>query len=67
MDIAGDGDIFTAKPQQLAELLKGIDTHKVALPDFQRPWVWEPQMVFDLIISVAYRYPAGRPCECRCP
>ncbi len=59
MNIAGDGEIFTAKPQQLAELLKGIDNHKVVLPDFQRPWVWEPQMVFDLIISVAYRYPAG--------
>lgn len=59
MNIAGDGEIFTAKPQQLSELLKGIHNHKVALPDFQRPWVWEPQMVFDLIISVAYRYPAG--------
>jgi hypothetical protein len=59
LNIAGDGEIFTAKPQQLAELLKGIDSHRVALPDFQRPWVWEPQMVFDLIISVAYRYPAG--------
>ena len=59
MNIAGDGEIFTAKPQQLSELLKGIHNQKIALPDFQRPWVWEPQMVFDLIISVAYRYPAG--------
>lgn len=59
MSIAGDGSLFTAKPEQLADLLKGIDSHKVALPDFQRDWVWWPEQVHSLIISVAYRYPAG--------
>lgn len=54
-----DGDLFTAKPMQLDGLLRGIRDHTVALPDFQRPWVWEPEMVKDLLISVAYRYPAG--------
>lgn len=54
-----DGDLFTAKPMQLDGLLRGIKDHGVALPDFQRPWVWEPEMVRDLLISVAYRYPAG--------
>src|SRR4051794_17120405 len=59
MHLPGDGSLFTAKPEPLADLLAGIHTHKTALPDFQRPWVWQPDMVRDLIISVAYRYPAG--------
>ncbi len=59
MDIAGDGSLFTAKPEPLSDLLGGIDKHKIALPNFQRPWIWEPEMVRDLIVSVAYRYPAG--------
>lgn len=54
-----EGNIFVAKPESLAELLGGIHKHAIALPNFQRPWVWEPEMVRDLIISVAYRYPVG--------
>ncbi len=59
LHIPGDGNIFTAKPEPLAGLLAGIHAHHVALPDFQRPWVWEPEMVRDLLVSVANRYPAG--------
>jgi hypothetical protein len=59
MVLPSEGSLFTAKPEPLADLLKGIHEHKIALPDFQRPWVWEPHMVRDLLISVAYRYPAG--------
>lgn len=59
MDIASDGKIFSTNPEPLAELLNGIDKHKIALPNFQRPWIWQPDMVHGLIISVAYRYPAG--------
>ena len=51
--------LFVAKPVQLSTLLTGIQQHDVALPNFQRPWVWNPNMVRELIISVAYRYPAG--------
>lgn len=57
--LPSEGSIFTAKPEPLSDLLSGIHKHKVALPNFQRPWVWEPNMVRDLIISIAYRYPAG--------
>jgi hypothetical protein len=59
MHLPSEGSLFTAKPEPLADLLTGIHKHKIALPNFQRPWVWEPQMVYDLIVSVAYRYPAG--------
>jgi len=54
-----EDNLFTAKPVQLSSLLNGINQHEVALPNFQRPWVWNPAMVRDLIVSVAYRYPAG--------
>lgn len=59
MHLPNEGNLFTAKPEPLSDLLNGIHRHKTALPDFQRPWVWEPQMIRDLLISVAYRYPAG--------
>ncbi len=59
MVLPSEGNLFIAKPEPLADLLKDIHDHKIALPDLQRPWVWEPQMIYDLIISVAYRYPAG--------
>ncbi len=54
--LPSESSIFTAKPEPLADILSSIHKHKVALPNFQRPWVWEPIMVRDLIISIAYRF-----------
>lgn len=51
MQLPSDGNIFTARPEQLAELLAGINNHTIALPNFQRAWVWEPEMVRDLLVS----------------
>lgn len=59
LNISSEGKIFTPKSELLLDILRDIQLHKTALPNFQRPWVWEPDMVRDLIISVAYRYPAG--------
>ncbi|HEY7418649.1 MAG TPA: DUF262 domain-containing protein, partial [Ktedonobacteraceae bacterium] len=59
MDRPGENRIFTAKPEDLKDLLGDIHRHRIALPNFQRAWVWEPEMVRELLISVAYRYPAG--------
>lgn len=59
MNLPSEGDVFTPKSDTLDSLLPNIQRHKIALPEFQRPWVWEPDMVRDLIISVGYRYPAG--------
>ena len=59
MNLPSEGDLFTPKSAILDSLLPDICRHKIALPEFQRPWVWEPEMVRDLLISVAYRYPAG--------
>lgn len=59
MYLPGEGNLFTPRSDELKDLLDGIHKREIVLPDFQRPWVWEPDMVRDLIISVAYRYPAG--------
>lgn len=59
MAVPPTADIFQAKSESLAALLPEIHAHKAALPNFQREWVWEPNMVKDLIVSVANRYPAG--------
>ena len=58
-NIPTEGDVFTPKSDTLDVLLPNIDRHAIALPQFQRPWVWDPNMVRELLISVAYRYPAG--------
>ncbi len=57
--LQSEDNLFVTKPVQLSTLLNGIQLHDIALPNFQRPWVWNPLMVRDLVISVAYRYPAG--------
>ena len=59
MHLPSEGNIFTPQSLPLSELLSKIHRHETALPEFQRPWVWDPAMVRDLLISVAYRYPAG--------
>lgn len=59
MAIPNYGNIFTAKPTALVSLLQSIEKHDAVLPNFQRAWVWEPEMVRDLLISVAHLYPAG--------
>ncbi|MGA2883941.1 MAG: DUF262 domain-containing protein [Halobacteriota archaeon] len=54
-----EGQIFTPKEQKLKGLLEGIEDCSIVLPNFQRPWVWEPELIRELIISVANWYPAG--------
>ncbi len=52
-------ELFATKSPQLSQLLNGIHQGMIALPNFQRRWVWEPDRVRELIISVAYKFPAG--------
>ncbi len=46
-------------PRELKELLGQIYSREMALPDFQRDFVWEPGATQELIISIASNYPAG--------
>jgi hypothetical protein len=46
-------------PRDLTTLLSHIHTGKVALPDFQRNFVWDPAMTQELIVSMAEGTYAG--------
>src|SRR4051812_2669252 len=53
-------NLFEDTPtKELSWLLKQIQEREVALPDFQRDFVWEPGATQELIISIANNYPAG--------
>jgi hypothetical protein len=46
-------------PRALKDLLGEIHNRAMVLPDFQRDFVWEPAATQELIVSIAYNYPAG--------
>ncbi len=46
-------------PRPLKELLGQIASREASLPDFQRDFVWDPNMTQELIVSIAENYPAG--------
>ncbi len=46
-------------PRVLKDLLTEIHNRNMVLPDFQRDFVWEPGATQELIVSIAYNYPAG--------
>ena len=53
-------NLFEDTPQkELSWLLRQIAEKEVALPDFQRDFVWDPSATQELIVSVANNYPAG--------
>lgn len=50
---------FETHPKPLKLLLTQIHNGELALPDFQRDFVWEPGAVEELIESIMRAYPAG--------
>jgi len=53
-------NLFEDTPtKELPWLLKQIQQREIALPDFQRDFVWEPYSTQELIVSIASNYPAG--------
>lgn len=50
---------FNTNPANLDLLLKKIDARDLAIPDFQRDFVWDGTAIQDLLVSVALEYPAG--------
>jgi hypothetical protein len=46
-------------PRALKDMLVEIHSRSMALPDFQRDFVWEPGATQELIVSIANNYPAG--------
>ncbi len=49
----------TGVPHSVTSLLKGVDTGKLGLPEFQRDFIWRPENVCDLLRTVARDWPCG--------
>ena len=50
---------FETNPKRLKSLLAAIDERELALPDFQRSFVWDPNATELLLESIASGFPAG--------
>jgi len=50
---------YVPQARSLADLLKGIDSGKIQLPNFQRNFVWRQGKVKKLLDSIQKNYPAG--------
>lgn len=52
-------DDFQTVPRKLLQLLGELDSGQLALPDFQRSFVWAPDATRELIVSIIRSFPAG--------
>jgi hypothetical protein len=43
----------------IRDMLSDVEAGELAIPEFQRPFVWRPPQVSDLLVSVARRWPIG--------
>lgn len=51
--------IFYPTSEKLRYLLESIHNREIALPDFQRDFVWDPRATEELIESICQNFPAG--------
>lgn len=51
--------MFSTYPSRVAELLQKIKSGEIALPDLQRPFVWEDAKVRNLLDSMNKGFPVG--------
>src|SRR4051794_34590781 len=45
--------------RSVQDLVASVEDGRLALPEFQRRFVWGPPAVVDLLVSVAKRWPTG--------
>lgn len=50
---------FTPQNYKVGSLLSRIDAGEIALPEFQRDFIWQPPAIADLLRTVARQWPAG--------
>lgn len=50
---------FTPQTYKVSSLLARIDSGEIALPEFQRDFIWQPPAIADLLRTVARQWPAG--------
>lgn len=51
--------IFETEKKPLTFLLDQIENRELALPDFQRSFVWDPNATRELVVSIISSFPAG--------
>ncbi len=51
--------MFKTNPVSLKNLLDSVDSGKLQLPDFQRPWVWDDDRIRGLLASISRGFPVG--------
>lgn len=51
--------IYRTESFSVGDLVRGVATGQIALPDFQRDFVWEPAQVLELIDSASHGWPIG--------
>ncbi|MGW5075799.1 GmrSD restriction endonuclease domain-containing protein [Rhodococcus sp. NPDC004095] len=51
--------VFESNPKLINNLIQRIHDRDVALPDFQRDFVWDSRATMELLRSVMSRFPAG--------
>ena len=57
--VRGRAPIFEHGQRSIASLISDIETQTIALPDLQRPFVWEDTKVRDLLDSLFVGFPVG--------
>ena len=50
---------FKTHDERLDGILKDAESGKLALPDFQRSWIWNEKLIIDLLASVSRSFPIG--------
>jgi hypothetical protein len=50
---------YSVAPHPIETLLTWVKSDEVAIPEIQRPFVWEPKKVRDLLDSLYRGYPIG--------
>ncbi|WP_449349959.1 GmrSD restriction endonuclease domain-containing protein [Streptomyces shaanxiensis] len=51
--------VFKTNAEPIGNLIRSISEGSLALPNFQRSFVWDPKRTVGLIKSIILRYPAG--------
>src|SRR4030095_7353941 len=57
--VRGRSPIFEHGQRSIASLMNDIECESIALPDLQRPFVWEHTKVRDLLDSLFVGFPVG--------
>jgi len=57
--VRGRAPIFETGQRSIASLTSDIEREVIALPDLQRPFVWEDTKVWDLLDSLFVGFPVG--------